>query len=63
LRLRAGPQLQRSRGRFGCLKPTVETTPSRPAGSFEQFLDHLPHVVKDVRNGRTFFQIRPDPPQ
>lgn len=33
------------------------------AGTFEAFLDHLPNVVKETRNGRCFFQIRPDPPQ
>lgn len=32
-------------------------------GTFEAFLDHLPHVIKEVRNGRAYFQIRPDPPQ
>jgi hypothetical protein len=37
--------------------------PPRAAGPFEAFLDHLPHVIKDIRNGRCYFQIRPDPPQ
>ncbi|KAI8463868.1 MAG: hypothetical protein J3K34DRAFT_134373 [Monoraphidium minutum] len=32
-------------------------------GSFESFLDNLPNVIKEVRNGRAFFQIRPDPKQ
>lgn len=35
----------------------------RAPGTFEAFLDHLPHVIKEGRNGRTYFQIRPDPPQ
>jgi len=42
---------------------THARTHPAPTGSFEQFLDHLPHVIKDVRNGRCYFQIRPDPPQ
>ena len=32
-------------------------------GTFEAFLDHLPHVVKETRDGRCFFQIRPEPPR
>jgi hypothetical protein len=31
-------------------------------GSFSDFLDNLPHVVKKVEHDKTYFQIKPDPP-
>lgn len=42
---------------------TPRLLPPLPPGTFEAFLDNLPHVVKETRNGRAYFQIRPDPPQ
>eukprot|EP00877_Chromochloris_zofingiensis_P000781 jgi/Chrzof1/10703/Cz05g09120.t1 len=32
-------------------------------GSFVDFLDNLPHIVKKTENGRVFFQVKPEPPK